>query len=181
MQRLHTVHHVAATPKDAVCLAIKSGVDMQFYDFAHEVFQKALIDCVRDGSLPQTELYRAVRSVLRVKFALGLFDHPMIDPSLNAKVYRSQEHLALSLESARESMTLLKNDHVLPLSRSVERIAVIGPNADVAKYGDYERESNGKHISLVDGLRKIVPSQPYTFASGKNIHDPATAHTNAHA
>jgi beta-glucosidase len=52
-QRLYTVHHVAATPKDAVCLAIKSGVDMQFYDFAHEVFQKALVDCVRKGTLPE--------------------------------------------------------------------------------------------------------------------------------
>ncbi len=170
MQRLHTVHHVAATPKDAVCLAIKSGVDMQFYDFAHEVFQKALIDCVREGPLPQTELDRAVRSVLRVKFALGLFDHPMVDPGLNAKVYRSQEHLALSLESARESMTLLKNDdHLLPLSTSVGRIAVIGPNADVARYGDYERESNGKHISLVDGFREIVPRATVTFDAGKDI------------
>src|SRR5260370_3479999 len=109
MQRLHTVHHVAATPKDAVCLAIKSGVDMQFYDFAHEVFQKALIDCVREGSLPQTELDRALRSVLRVKFALGLFYHPMVDPGLNAKVYRCHVYLERSLESARASMTLLTN------------------------------------------------------------------------
>jgi beta-glucosidase len=89
---------------------------------------------------------------------------------LNAKVYRSQEHLALSLESARESMTLLKNDdHLLPLSKSVERIAVIGPNADVARYGDYERESNGKHISLVDGLREIVPRATVTFDAGKDL------------
>src|ERR1700730_5684341 len=170
IQRLYTVHHVAATPKDAVCLAIKSGVDMQFYDFPHEVFQKALIDCVREGSLPRTELDRAVRSILRVKFALGLFDRPMVDLGLNAKVSRSQEHLALSLESARESMTLLKNDdHLLPLSTSVERIAVIGPNADVARYGDYERESNGKHISLVDGLREIVPRATVTFDAGKDL------------
>jgi beta-glucosidase len=170
IQRLYAVHHVAATPKDAVCLAIKSGVDMQFYDFAHEVFQKALINCVREGSLPQAELDRAVRSVLHVKFALGLFDHPMIDPDLNAKVYRSQEHLALSLESARESMTLLKNDdHLLPLSKSVERIAVIGPNGDVARYGDYEREANGKHISLLDGLRGLLPKANVTFNTGKDI------------
>jgi beta-glucosidase len=61
----------------------------------------------------------------------------MVDLALNAKVYRSQEHLALSLESSRESMTLLKNDdHLLPFSGSVRRIAVIGPNADVARYGD---------------------------------------------
>jgi beta-glucosidase len=170
IQRLYNVHHVAATPKDAVCLAIKSGVDMQFYDFAHDVFQKALIDCVQEGSLPQMELDRGVSSVLRVKFALGLFDHPMVDPGLNAKVYRSQEHLALSLESARESMTLLKNDdHLLPLSKSIQRIAVIGPNADVARYGDYERESNGKHISLLEGLRTFAPRATVTFDAGKDI------------
>jgi hypothetical protein len=73
IERLYTVHHVAASPKDASCLAIRSGVDMQFYDFPHDVFQKALVDCVREGSLPQSDLDRAVRSVLRVKFALGLF------------------------------------------------------------------------------------------------------------
>jgi beta-glucosidase len=170
IQRLYTVHHVAATPKDAVCLAIKSGVDMQFYDFPHEVFQKALIDCVREGPLPRAELDRAVGSILRVKFALGLFDRPMVDPGLNAKVSRSQEHLALSLESALESITLLKNDdHLLPLSTSIGRIAVIGPNADVARYGDYEKESNGKHISLLDGLREFVPKATVTFDAGKDI------------
>jgi beta-glucosidase len=170
IQRLYKVHHVVATPKDAVCLAIKSGVDMQFYDFEHSVFQKALIDCVREGTLPQAELDRAVRSVLRVKFALGLFDHPMVDPGLNARVHRSQKHLALSLKSARESMTLLKNDdHLLPLSKSVRRIAVIGPNADVARYGDYERETNGKHVSLLDGIRGFVPDGAVTYDTGENI------------
>src|ERR1700679_2642551 len=67
IQRLYNVHHVAATPKDAVCVAIKSGVDMQFYDCDHEVFQNALKDCVREGSLPQPDLDRAVGAVLRVK------------------------------------------------------------------------------------------------------------------
>jgi beta-glucosidase len=170
IQRLYTVHHVAASPKDASCLAIRSGVDMQFYDFPHDVFQKALVDCVREGSLPQADLDRAVRSVLRVKFALGLFDHPFVDPALNSRVHRSPSHLALSLESARESMTLLKNDgHLLPLAKSIHRIAVIGPNANVARYGDYERESNGKRISLLDGIRAIVPQATVTFDPGQDI------------
>jgi beta-glucosidase len=170
IERLYTVHHVATSPKDASCLAIRSGVDMQFYDFPHDVFQKALVDCVREGSLPQADLDRAVRSVLRVKFALGLFDHPFVDPTLNARVHRSQPHLALSLESARESMTLLKNDgHLLPLAKSTRRIAVIGPNADVARYGDYERESNGKRISLFEGIRAIVPQATVTFDPGTDI------------
>ena len=170
IQRLYKVHHVAATPKDAVCLAIRSGVDMQFYDFAHDVFQQALIDCVHDKTLSSADLDRAVRSVLRVKFMLGLFDRPLVDPDLSGRTYRSQAHLAVSLRSARESMTLLKNDNeLLPLSRSISRIAVIGPNANVARYGDYEKEGNGLHMSLLDGLRKEVPQARIEFDDGKDI------------
>jgi beta-glucosidase len=170
IRRLYDVHHVAATPKDATCLAIKSGVDMQFYDFDHSVFQKALIDCVESKSLSIEDLDRAVRSVLRVKFALGLFDHPIIDTSLNAKVHRSPKHLAVSLESARQSMTLLKNDnHLLPLSKAIQRIAVIGPNAGVARYGDYEKESNGARISVLKGIQDLVPKATITFDAGDDI------------
>jgi beta-glucosidase len=169
IQRLYKVHHVAATPKDAVCLAIRSGVDMQFYDFGHDVFQKALIDCIDDKTLSSEDLDRAVRSVLRVKFMLGLFDRPLVDPDLSGRTYRSQAHLAVSLRSARESMTLLKNDNgLLPLSKSTSRIAVIGPNADVARYGDYEKEANGLHVSLLDGLRKEVPQTKIEFDDGKD-------------
>lgn len=170
IQRLYNVHHVAATPEEAACLAIKSGVDMQFYDFSHEVFQKALLDCSRDGSLSQSDLDRAVGSVLRVKFALGLFDHPLTDPGLRARTYRSQAHLDLTLEAARQSMTLLKNQgHLLPLSKSARKIAVIGPNADVARYGDYENESNGVHISMLAGIRALVPQATVEYNPGKDI------------
>ena len=170
IKRLYNAHFVAATPKDAVCMAIRSGVDMQFYDFSHEVFQKALIDCVHEGSLAQADLDRAVRSVLRVKFALGLFDHPYVDPSVKAKVWRSQAHLAVSLQSARESMTLLKNEnHLLPLSKSVQHIAVIGPNANVAHYADYENEKNGQRISMLDGIRAALPHAQVTFNDGGDI------------
>jgi beta-glucosidase len=170
IRRLYDTHHVAATPKDASCMAIRSGVDMQFYDFDHAVFQKALIDCVHEGTLSEDDLNRAVTSVLRVKFELGLFDHPLVDTGLHAKVDRSQEHLALSLQSARESMTLLRNEgNVLPFSRAVQHIAVIGPNGNVARYGDYEKESNGLHISLLDGIRKLLPQATVTFDAGENI------------
>ncbi len=170
IERLYKVHHVAATPKDAVCLAIRSGVDMQFYDFGHDVFQQALIDCVHDNTLSAADLDRAVRSVLRVKFMLGLFDRPLVDPDLSDRTYRSQAHLAVSLRAARESMTLLKNDkRLLPLSKSTSSIAVIGPNANVARYGDYEKEENGLHLSLLDGLHKEVPRARVDFDEGKDI------------
>ena len=170
IKRLYTVHDVVATPKEAACLAIKSGVDMQFYDFGHDEFQRSLIECVHEGSLPQSDVDRAVKSVLRVKFALGLFDHPMTDPNLKARVFRSKAHLDLSLEAARESITLLKNDaHVLPLSKSVQRIAVIGSNANVARYGDYEKEANGEHISILQGISELVPGAEVSFDPGTDI------------
>jgi beta-glucosidase len=170
IQRLYEAHRVAATPKDAVCLANRSGVDMQFYDFDHPVFQKALMDCVHEGSLSESNLDAAVRSVLRVKFELGLFDHPMIDTGLNARVHRAKEHLAVSLESSRESMTLLKNEgSLLPLAKSTRRIAVIGPNATVARYGDYEREENGERISMLRGIREVAPQATVTSSDGEDI------------
>jgi beta-glucosidase len=118
--------------------------------------------------------------VLRVKFELGLFDHPFVDPARKAKVWRSQEHLAVSLKSARESMTLLKNDgHLLPLSKSTKRIAVIGPNAAVARYGDYEDEKNGERISILEGIRDLVPASQVSFDPGSNI--PSAVETAAEA
>lgn len=170
IRRLYNAHHVAATPKDAACLGIRSGVDMQFYDFGHDVFQKALIDCAHDGSLPEADLDRAVSSVLRVKFAAGLFDRPLTNPGLDAGAHRSPAHLAVSLASARESMTLLKNENqLLPLSKSLRSIAVIGPNANVARYGDYEKESNGERISLLGGVRSLLPNATVIFDEGADI------------
>ncbi len=179
IRRLYEDHRVASSPKAAACLAIRSGVDMEFYDFDHSVFQKALLDCIREGSLQQAELDRAVRGVLRVKFMLGLFDHPFTDPKLVSLAERTPEHLAISLRSARESMTLLKNDgHLLPLSESTQRIAVIGPNGNVARYGDYEREVNGRRISLLEGIRSRLPHARVTFNDGRTISE-AVAAANA--
>jgi beta-glucosidase len=171
IKRLYDVHHVAASPKAAVVLAINSGVDMQFYDFDHATFQNAIIAGTKDGTLSPIALDRAVSSVLRVKFALGLFDHPMSDTALFARVNRAQAHLDASLQSARQSMTLLKNDnHLLPISKEMKSIAVIGPNANVSRYGDYApAETQGEHISLLSGLKNALPQAEITFDEGSDI------------
>ena len=180
IKRLYEVHRVAGTPQAAACMAIRSGVDMQFYDFDHDVFQKALIDCVHQGTLSESDVNRAARSVLRVKFELGLFDRPLVNPALNSSVYRSPQHLAISQRSALESMTLLKNEsHLLPLAKSLRSLAVIGPNGDVARYGDYEKEANGKHISILQGIRTLLPSAAVTFNDGKDIPSAVAAARSA--
>lgn len=171
IRRLYDAHHVAATPKDAVVMAINAGVDMQFYDFDHATFQGAILSGIKDGSLSPVALDRAVSSVLRAKFALGLFDKPMVDPTLDARVHRAPAHLDVSLESARQSMTLLKNDnHLLPLSKDLKRIAVIGPNANVVRYGDYApAETVGAHVSLLTGLQQALPHAEISFDEGSDI------------
>lgn len=170
IRHLYDRHFIAATPKDAVCRAINSGVDMQFYDFDHETFQGAIRTGIADGTLRQEALDRAVAGVLRVKFMLGLFDRTRIDPSLDSKVRRSPGHLALSLESARQSMTLLKNDrNLLPLSKTLKKVAVIGPNGDHAQYGDYADETKGARITLLDGVRTLLGASRVVFDEGTDI------------
>ena len=74
IRRLVDPHHVANSPREAVWLAINSGVDMQFYDFDYVTFQKAIIDGVENGKISPATLNQAVSRVLRVKFLLGLFE-----------------------------------------------------------------------------------------------------------
>jgi beta-glucosidase len=180
IKRLYEVHRVAGTPQAAACIAIRSGVDMQFYDFDHEVFQKALVDCVHQGTLSESDVDRAARSVLRVKFELGLFDRPLVNPALNSSVYRSPQHLAVSQRSALESMTLLKNEnHLLPLAKSLRSLAVIGPNGDVARYGDYEKEANGQHIGILQGIRILLPGASVTFNDGNDVASAVAAARSA--
>jgi beta-glucosidase len=157
---LYSSHHVAATEGDAVRLAIRSGVDMQFYDFSHATFQNALIDGIKSGKLKMAELDRAVSHVLRVKFELGLFDHPFVDTNLHPKVSRRDDHLQTSFQSALESICLLKNaDGLLPLKKDVGTIAVIGPNAVTARTGDYTAVRGVNAISILSGIETVVGSK----------------------
>ncbi len=169
---LYEFHHVAETPEEAVWLALKSGVDMQFYDFHHDVYQNAIIDGVKNGQLPVSVVNRAVGRVLRLKFSLGLFDHPYVDEGLSDRINRSQGHLATAMEASRESMVLLKNDNgLLPLDKAVHRVAVIGPKADMKLTGDYtELLSDMKATTLLEGIKAAVSAQTEViFDKGEDL------------
>lgn len=171
VRRLWDAHHQANSPAAAVCLALNSGVDMQFFDFDHDTFQNAIISGINDGSLTQAVLDRAVGRVLRVKFMLGLFDNPFIDPALDRRVSHCRAHQDLALESARQSMCLLKNDgNLLPLSKSMKKIAILGPNAGVARLGDYCAASHRNYTSMSDAIKAVVsPKTEVVFDEGENI------------
>lgn len=128
IQKLVTEHRVAATEKEATRIAVMAGIDVSMVPSDYS-FSDNLIALVKEGAVPPARIDEAVARVLRLKLELGLFDSPMPDPALKSK-FGSAESRAVSLEAARESITLLKNsNNLLPLARNI-KVLVTGPTAD---------------------------------------------------
>jgi beta-glucosidase len=127
IKKLVTIWKVAADEKEATRLAVMAGIDMSMVPSDYS-FSDLLIQLVKEGKVPQSRIDEAVRYILRVKYELGLFNDPLA--TAPASNFATAEARALSLEAARESMTLLKNDGgVLPLKKD-QKILVTGPTAD---------------------------------------------------
>jgi beta-glucosidase len=152
LQMLYETHHVAANAADAAREAIAAGVE---YDLSDGSVYRTLVDSVKQGKVPQSQVDAAVSDVLAAKFRLGLFENPYVDPAYAAKTTNSPEHQKLALKAAQESIVLLKNDgDLLPLDISkMKNIAVIGPNAADVHLGGYSREA-GHGVSILDGIRQ---------------------------
>ena len=113
---------------------------------------------------------RAVGRILRVKFMLGLFENPYTDPGLAARVLNSAEHKELALQAAREAVCLLKNEGgLLPLRQDLKSIAVIGPNADEARLGDYTT-ADATGVTVLEGVRqKVSPQTVVRYVRGMGV------------
>ena len=147
-------HGVAADTSDALAQTFNAGLNMQFYDFGHPQFVLAVKEALKNKSLSMAQLNKTVSDILRVKFLLGLFDHPYIDTSLISKVFHTAASQELSLKAAGEGICLLKNDNaVLPLINTVKSIAVIGSLAQSTYLGGYANTQD-KSISILDGLKQ---------------------------
>src|ERR1044071_5402657 len=128
IKKLVTFWRIAATEKEATRMAVMAGIDMSMvpndYSFADD-----LIALVKEGAVPQTRIDEAVRRILRVKFELGLFENPGPNPALKGN-FAKPDSRQVSLDAARESITLLKNaNNVLPLAKNA-KVLVTGPTAD---------------------------------------------------
>jgi len=151
---LHTFHRTAASPAEAGRQALEAGLDLEAPD--DYGFGKNLLELVRKGRVPVELVDRAVMRILRVKFLAGLFENPYADPDRAARIANCAAHRALALEAARESIILLKNEgDLLPLDPRVRRIAVIGPNADLAQLGDYSMPKPDA-VTPLEGIRRVV-------------------------
>ena len=121
-------HGIAADLKEAAEKAVLAGVDMDMMSYA---YTRHLVELVREGVVKEKVLDRAVRRIVALKLALGLFDNPYTDESLFEEVALHESHREKALEVAHQSMVLLKNeDGLLPLSPVNQKLAVIGPLAD---------------------------------------------------
>ena len=129
-----TRQQAAATPEEVGALALAAGLDVEtpaVYGYG-EVLAKA----VRDGKVPESLLDRSVRNMLRDKFALGLFENPYVSENPTEIRTVASEGADLSQRLAAETVTLLKNEKgLLPLSRDIAKIAIIGPHADDVAVG----------------------------------------------
>lgn len=170
---LHRCHYVVETQREAIKMAIEAGVDMQLYDFPHEVYQGHLVDMVKVGELDEAVVDLSVSRVLRVKFMLGLFENPFVDESLHKKVVHCQDHIDLAKEVAEKAICLLKNQNdLLPLKKDIKKLAVIGPSAATPRFGDYSAptESCTSAVTLLDGIRQAVSEETEVlYAKGCEI------------
>ena len=171
IEGIHESHFVAPTKENAAIQSVTAGVDV---DLGGDAYTN-LCHAVQSGQMDKAVIDTAVCRVLRMKFEMGLFEHPYVDPKIAAKTVRHKEHIELARKIAQSSITLLKNENsILPLSKTINKVAVIGPNADnrYNMLGDYTAPQEDSNVKTVlDGIiTKLSPSR-VEYVRGCAIRD----------
>lgn len=174
LEYLFRKHHVAVSLKDAVRQAFMAGMDVRTTFNKPDSIIIYLRQLVKEGSIPMDTINHRVADVLRVKFRLGLFDHPYVeDADHSAAIVNSSASQAIALKASRESIVLLKNNkHILPLSKILPTVAVIGPNATDDDYAHTHYgplESPG--INVLDGIKDKLGASHVLYAKGCDLVD----------
>jgi beta-glucosidase len=167
IEQLMELHHVVPDLSSAAILALDAGVDV---DLPDGIAYRTLVDSVRQGRVAEAQIDAAVRRILELKFLAGLFEHPFADAAAADALTGNAEARSAALDAARRSVVLLKNDGVLPLSISSHKtLAVIGPNAAVARLGGYSVTPR-QAISALEGMRvKLKGREAVAYAEGVRI------------
>ncbi|WP_158795702.1 glycoside hydrolase family 3 C-terminal domain-containing protein [Pedobacter sp. L105] len=169
--------HVAANNIDAAALAMNAGLDN---DLGGVVFSAPLLEAIKNGAVSMQRIDEATGRLLAMKFEMGLFENPYVDPKLARKEVRKEATVTLSRKVAQESIILLKNENaVLPLKKTISSIAVIGPNADniYNQLGDYTAPQDPKAIiTVLEGITAKLPAAKINYVKGCAIRDTANVH-----
>jgi len=168
-------HHVAKDYKDAVRQSVEAGLNIRTNFTMPDVFIKPLRDLVKEDKISISTINSRVRDILRVKFILGLFDKPYIEnPDYADQVVGCDDHQKIALEASRKSIVLLKNENnILPLSKNIKSVLVVGPNADaispsLSRYGP----SKIKVITVLEGIKNLVGAEiDVKYTKGCEIFD----------
>lgn len=174
-------HATAENAVDAAQQSLRAGLDV---DLSGSGYNRNLLEAVQKGFVDMPTLDLAVARVLRTKFAMGLFERPYVDEREVDKKVATKENIALARQVAREAVVLLKNEkQLLPLSKSVKRIAVIGPNADniYNQLGDYTAPQPEEKVKTVlEGVRALVSkSTQVEYVKGCAIRDQSASDIDA--
>lgn len=168
-------HKVTDTYENGIAQAVNAGLNIRTHFTPPADFILPLRKAVDNGKISQETLDKRVAEILRIKFRLGLFDNPYRGNGKQAEqIVHSKEHQAVSLEAARQSLVLLKNEtNLLPLSKSIRSIAVIGPNADeqtqlICRYGP----ANAPIKTVYQGIKELLPHAEVIYKKGCDIIDP---------
>lgn len=162
-------HRIAADLREAGEMALKAGVDVDLGANCFSLLEKSL----KEGKITEKDLDIAAGRVLKIKFQLGLFDNPYI-PEEDVQV-RTPENIEVARKAALESVTLLENNGVLPLSKNI-KVAVVGPNADnmYNQLGDYTAPQERSNIvTMLDGIKAKIGPQNVIYAKGCAVRDEA--------
>jgi beta-glucosidase len=169
-------HHYTKSLAEAGALALKTGMDNECADFFIKRTDNSdyvkFLDAIKQGLISENEINTAVKRLLTARFRLGMFDPPSMvkyTQTPDAEI-DSPAHRELALKTARESMVLLKNDGVLPLSRETRKILVVGPLAEQREvlYGNYNGTPS-RSVTALEGIRKQFSKANITFHPGMNF------------
>ena len=167
-------HKVQSNAEDVAAQVINAGLNVRTNFSLPENFIVPLRKAIADGKISLQTIDKRVADVLKVKFMLGLFDNPYKgDEKTVEKIVHNQAHRDISLKAALQSMVLLKNEgNLLPLSKDLKKVAVIGPNADevndlICRYGP----ANAPIKSVYNGIKEYLPNTDVQYAKGCDIVD----------
>jgi len=175
IENLHRRDRVAATDKEAIMLAINAGIDMSMIPYNYEVFCDNLTALVKEGKVTEERINDAVRRILKVKYALNLFEKPNTHYKDYPK-FGSKEHEKAAYDMAAEAITLLKNEgNVLPLKKTT-KVLVTGPNANSMRtlngawtyswQGDRVELHAAKYNTILEAVQNEIGKQNVTYVPG---------------
>ncbi|HID91349.1 TPA: glycosyl hydrolase, partial [Candidatus Bathyarchaeota archaeon] len=176
VEMLHRHHRTAETYKEAIRQAVEAGIDIA--SVAGAEYARLLLELVEEGRISERRIDESVRRILGVKFRLGLFEKPYVDPGRASRLLGCREHREVALLAARKSMTLLKNEGgLLPLPKDIGTILVTGPNADnvESQFGGWSNTTPPPPpaVTILEGIRGKVSSRTRVlYAKGSGILEP---------